>query len=371
MKIALVTPIEETIPPTQYGGIEWVVYYIALHLGMKGHKIYLLTTGNSPENKFYKIIPIFPKNIRSIKEIAYNKNLREVTKFTSLFQAAKYLMNNKFDIIHNHAGWRFLLFQELFKQKLLTTLHGPLSVDYHNYVFKKYKDSFYVSISNNQRKDLPILNFVATIYNGISPEEFSFVDKPKGDYLFFLARFSPEKNPVEAIKTAIAIKKKLKIGAKVDAVDLEYFNKHKKLLNHPLINFLGEINKEEKIKIYQNAKAFIAPINWEEPFGLMFIEAMACGTPVITYAKGSAPEIIVDGKTGFLINQSEKDIRGHWIIKNTGLKGLIEATEKIYNMSQEDYIKMRKNCREHFLKNFTSEKMAMEYLKVYKRISKK
>ncbi len=368
MKIALITPIEETTPPIKYGGIEWVVYYLAHFAGKEGHEVHLLTAGNSLKEDYYKIVPITKENIRSIKEIALNLKLREVVKFTSLFKAAKYLRENKFDIIHNHAGWRFLLFQELFNKKFLTTLHGPLHLDYQNYVFRKYKDSLYVSISDNQRKDLPILNFIATVYNGIDPNDFPFAPKPKDNYLLFFARFSPEKNPVEAIQAALETKKPIKIGAKIDKVDLDYFNKHKSLLENKLVEFAGEVGKKDKPDFYQNAKALISPINWEEPFGLMFIEAMASGTPVISYARGAAPEIIKDGETGFLINQTEKDKRGNWVIKETGKKGLIEAVKRIYNMPEEQYLQMRKNCREHFLKNFTAQKMVSNYLEIYKKI---
>ncbi|GIW64736.1 MAG: glycosyl transferase [Patescibacteria group bacterium] len=368
MKIALISPIEETVPPKFYGGIEWIIFYLAKFLSKKNHQVYLFTVKDSPKLGEYNIIPIYSHSIRNIEPYKSNLKIRESAKFISLFATYKIILENNFDIIHNHAGWRFLLFQEILNKKIITTLHGPLSISYQNIVFEKYKDSFYISISNNQRKDLPQLNFIKTIYNGIDINDFPFQEKPNSDRMLFFARFSPEKGADLAIKTAIITKRKLTIGAKIDSSDLEYYQKNKSLLENENIKFEGEVDKNQKSYYYQNAKLLIAPICWEEPFGLMFTESMACGTPVVAFARGSVPEVIKDGETGFIVNSSNDDIRGNWIIKKTGIEGLCEAVERIYSMPEEKYREMRRACRAHVEKHFTVERMVDEYEKVYQEI---
>ncbi len=371
MKIALVSPIEETVPPELYGGIEWIIYFLARELPKYNHEVHLLTTNNSPRLGNYKIIPIFKQSIRRISPFKDDLKTREVAKFIAVFNAFEYISQESFDVVHNHANWRFLLFQKLFKDKFLTTLHGPLNYEYQNLVFKEYKDSFYVSISNNQRKDLPELNFIKTIYNAIDIDQFDFKEKNSDNYLLFFARFSPEKGPDDAIIVAKKTKKKLIIGAKIDKNDQHYFNQLIDEINHPLIEFHGEIDIRKRVSYYQNAKVLLAPIKWEEPFGLMFTEAMATGTPVITYARGSVPEIIKDGITGYIVNSSPIDNRGNWIIKKTGIDGLCEAVERIYSMPEKEYQEMRYNCRKHVEKYFTVDRMVDEYIKVYQEVIKK
>jgi len=373
MKIALVSPIEETVPPILYGGIEWVVYYLAKILSEKKHDVYLLTTKNSPKNGDYKIIPIYNQSIRRIEPYKSNLKVRETAKFIAVGNALEFLLKEKFDIIHNHASWRFLIFEKLFSpKKFITTLHGPLNIDYQNLVFLEHKESFYISISNNQRKDLPNLNYVKTIYNGVDTNFFKFKEYEKQDHLLFFARFSPEKGIKEAIEVIEKVKRKFVVAAKVDRNDLNFFNSLKERVeNNPKIEFHGEVGLDKKTLYYQNARALFVPIMWEEPFGLMFTEAMASGTPVITFARGSVPEVIKDGETGFIVNPSNDDIRGDFIIKKTGIEGLCEAVERIYSMPEEQYRKMRKACREHVEKNFTVEKMVDEYEKIYKEILNK
>jgi len=370
MKIALVSPIEETVPPILYGGIEWIVYYLAKILAEKKHEVYLLATKNSPQNGNYKIIPIYNQSIRRIEPYKSNLKIRETAKFIAVSNAIKFLIKEKFDIIHNHASWRFLIFENLFfPQKFITTLHGPMNIDYQNIVFLEHKDSFYISISNNQRKDLPNLNYIKTIYNGVDVSFFQFKEYEKQNHLLFFARFSPEKGIKEAIETIELVKRKLLVAAKIDKTDQSFFESLKEKINHnPYIEFHGEISLDEKVSYYQNAKALFVPIMWEEPFGLMFTEAMATGTPIITFARGSVPEVIKDGETGFIVNPSDDDIRGNWIIKKTGIEGLCEAVERIYSMPEDQYRKMRRACREHVEKNFTVERMVDEYEKVYEKI---
>ncbi len=368
MKIALISPIEETVPPKLYGGIEWIVFYLSYFLAKKNHQVHLFASKDCPILEDYQLRSIYDFSIRNKPPFNKSPQLRESVKFYSLSKTIEILLKENFDIIHNHAGWRFLIFQNLFKKKFLTTLHGSMSYDYQNFIFKKYSDSYYISISNNQRKDLPEINYIKTIYNGIDLSNFIFNEKIKDDYLIFLARFSKEKGPVEAIKTAISTNRKLKIAVKIDLHDKKYFEENKELLKNPNIDLIGEIDLKNKKFLLANAKALIAPIQWEEPFGLIFTEAMASGTPVIAFARGSVPEIIKDGETGFIVNPLDDDIRGNWIIKKTGIEGLCEAVERIYSMPKNEYLKMRYACREHVEKNFTAEKMVDEYEKVYQEI---
>jgi glycosyltransferase involved in cell wall biosynthesis len=371
MKIALIAPIEETVPPQKYGGTEWIVYHLAHGLGKKGHTIDLYTTGDSPKEDYYNIIPTIEKSIRTDPIIGQNSRLRETHKLLAYSRMIHLLQKNNYDLIHNHAGWRFLLFSPSFQIPILTTHHGPLSIPYENIVFKNYKDYPYISISHNQRRDLSALNYAATIYNGINIDDYSFYSHAEQNApMFFLARMSHEKGAITAAQVAHKLQHTLLVAAKVDTADIEYFQQFKPYIDDKHVTFYPEIGLKQKIELLQKARCLLLPIQWEEPFGLMFTEAMACGTPVITYSRGSAPEIVVDGITGFLVNQSEEYIRGDFIIKKTGIEGLREAVEKIYSMPDEDYRKMRKSCREHVEKNFTVERMVDEYEKVYEKMLK-
>jgi len=370
MKIALVAPFEETIPPTAYGGVEWIVYELAHGLGKKGHTVDLYATGDSLQQPEYNLYVTAPKSLRVDPVLGVEKSMREAAKLYYLGKTVQQLQSQKYDIIHSHCGWRFLTLSPLLTDPILMTHHMPLSIPFQSFIFNEYKNLPYVSISDNQRRDLPYLNFITTVYNGIDINRFPFYDDvaQEDNYLLFFARFNHEKGGLEAIQVAERTQKPLKIGAKVDLIDRDYFNQAKPHIDNKIITFMGEVIQAEKDKEYQHARALLVPIMWEEPFGLMFVESMACGTPVITFSRGSSPEIIKDGETGFLVNQSDEYIRGEWIIKKTGVEGLCEAVERIYAMSEEQYRQMRRNCREHVEKHFTSEKMVEEYEKVYEKI---
>ena len=372
MRIAVIAPIEETVPPQRYGGIEWIAYYVAHGLGEKGHKVDLYASSNSKKEEYYTIMPIVEQSLRADTYFAQNLDLRETAKLLSISKTIELLSKKDYDIIHNHAGYRFLAFANLQKnKKIVTTHHMPLSIAFQNLVFTKYKDLPYISISNNQRKDSPHLNFVATVYNGIDLKHYPVVkDETKHKYpnMFFLARMSPEKGAIEAASVALRLKKKLIVAAKVDETDKPYFENFKPLIDNKLVMFVGEVEYDRKLEYLQTARCLLMPIKWEEPFGLMFTEAMACGTPVIAFARGAAPEIIVDGKTGFLVNESEELSRGNFLIKKTGIEGLCEAVKKIYSVPEDQYMEMRKNARAYVVKNFTVERMVDEYEKVYEKI---
>jgi len=370
MKIALIAPLEESIPPQFYGGIEWIVYYLAHLLGVKGHEVDLYATGDSNKEKNYTLIPIVPQGLRTQAPYSHNAHLRESAKWLGITHIIEQINTKKYDIVHNHASWRMLNFANLITPPMITTHHGPLSQEYQQYTFMNYRAYPHVSISLNQRNDLPDLNYVKNIYNGTDVVEYPYLtDESKLDaHMAFLARMSPEKGGIEA---AIAAKKTghvLRVAAKVDEIDKPYFEQFKPYIDNQAIFFVEEVSKITKLNHIQTARCLLAPIQWEEPFGLMFTEAMACGTPVIAYSRGSAPEIIQDGITGYLVNQSPEFIRGDFIVKKTGVEGLCEAIERIYALPQAEYTQMRKNSRARVEQQFTVEKMVNEYEALYKSI---
>lgn len=343
MKIAIVTPFEEKVPPTKYGGTELVAFNITEELVRMGHEVTLLATGDSQTSA--KLVTTFEKSLRSMPYLNDMK-LRDAYKFMGVGKVITYLSKNNFDIIHNHIGWRVLPFENVLNCPIVTTLHGPLNVPYQQIVYGKFKDSNYISISMNQRQPMPDLNFVANVYNGIDIKKFRQCYKPK-DYFVFLGRMSPEKGPIQAIQIAKKAGVKLIMAAKIDLADVDFFKKEvEPLIDGKQIKFIGEVNHEEKVDLLGHAKALLAPIQWEEPFGLFFTEAMACGTPVITMRRGSVPEIIIDKKTGFICDSID------------------EATEKIKNIQMID----RRFCYEHVKEKFSSEKMVIDYVEAYKKI---
>jgi len=280
MKIVQISPFEERVPPKKYGGTELIIYNITQELIKRGHKVYLIAPGDSQTKA--KLLPSFPKALRTYTETQDMKT-RDSLKFIGVGKVLEHLKNIDADIIHNHLGWRLLPFSPIIKMPIVTTLHGPLYIDYQKLIYGKFKKANYISISKNQREPFPSLNYVGNVYNGIDVSIFPFNKKPK-NYLAFLGRMSPEKGPVEAIKIAKKAKMKLIMAAKVDIVDKEFFlNQVKPLIDGRQIKFIGEIGHKKKTELLKNAKALIAPIQWEEPFGLFLIEPMACGPPVIVF----------------------------------------------------------------------------------------
>jgi len=251
---------------------------------------------------------------------------------------------------------------------VVSTLHSPLSQIKIDILSHFKRSQYFVSISNAQRKPLPDLQYIQTIYHGVDTLSLRFNENPKHDDILFTGRIVPEKGIVMGI--ALAQKLNLKINVFGSANEKSNFWKRevKFQINNPLVNYRGYVPEDEVIDNYQNAKVYLFPIQWEEAFGLVMIESMACGTPVVAFARGSVPEIVVDGVTGFIVNPSDDDIRGDWIIKKTGMEGLCRAVERIYNLSKDDYRKMRQACRKHVEEHFTVEKMVDNYEKVYREI---
>ena len=284
---------------------------------------------------------------------------------------------DKFDIFHVNIGDGDLVlpFAAFVKKPILITLHHIINEDFtrkYFFIFKYSKNVFFISASNYQRKLLLGLNYLDTIYHGVDTVEFDF--NPKGgNNIMWAGRFIPDKGPGTVVQLAKKTKHKTKLFGIVKDGFENWFEQNiksqiKNKTDRSLISLYINYERHRLIKHFQTSKLFLLPILLEESFGLVFIESMACGTPVVAFARGAAPEIIQDGKTGFLVNPSDDDIRGNWIIKKTGFAGLCEAVEKIYSMPEEEYKLMRQACRERVVKNFSVETMINKYLDVYKKI---
>ncbi len=354
LKIAQVAPLWLSLPPKKYGGTERIAYYLTEGLVKRGHKVTLFASGDSQTKA--KLIPGWPKCL--IKETLHGKPIpwgNSVLPLLNISQAFE--MADKFDIIHVHENAICLsnFFTRLVKTPVVTTIHDDFPVPKNKdrwVAFKKYKNNNYISISKSHRnwgKKLG-LNFVANIYNGVDINLLKFKSK-KGEYLVWLGRSAPKKGAKEAIIIAKQAKEKLILAGRVDVnspVSREYFQKQMKPYFNKDIKFIGEVNDSQKTKLLGNAKALLYPITWEEPFGLVMTEAMACGTPVIVFDRGSVREVVNDGKTGF-------------IVKN--IKEAVNAVKKIDRID-------RKECRKWVEKNFTIEKMVDNYEKAYYKILK-
>ncbi len=346
LKIALVAPFEEPVPPKTYGGTERVVWNLARELVKLGHDVTLFASKDSKTTA--KLVPCVDRAIRVLPE-AKTPSIRQGLHLLGLGRALAHINKSNFDVVHNHFGWPFLMFSDLIKSPLITTLHGSLAEPTENYMHNLSKDTPFVSISNAQRLPAQDLNYVATIYNGIDPSRFSYSDKPK-DYLVFLGRIHPQKGPVQAIEIAKKTNRKLIIAAKIDPLEQDYFDQDvKPLIDGKQIKFIGEVEHEQKVKLLKNAYAMVSPIQWDEPFGITNIEAMVCGTPVISMSRGSIPEILIDGQTGYLCHT---------------------IAEMIKRVGEIDKIN-RLDCRRHVEENFTAELMAKDYLNTYEQVMHK
>lgn len=339
MRIVQIAPLEEPVPPRTYGGTELIVSNLVEEMTTLGHEVYLLGTGDSTTSGH--LVPIVDQSLRlkySSTEFAHWRNFLKIFHIPDILKQIKAI---KPDIVHNHYAWRLVQFADFIDCPMYTTVHGDLSSPYEQYTFNRYKDENYISISDNQRKAMPDLNWVNTIYNGIQVDGFSLNKTKKRDYFAFLGRTSPEKGLKEICQMIKKTKYKLKIAAKVDAADSSYFNNEiKPLIDGTQIEFIGEVNHQQKGTFLKEAKGLLLWLNWEEPFGLVVIEAMACGTPVIVNPRGSMPEIIKSGKNGFLV------------------KTIAEMQEKLDLVESIN----PQFCRTDVERRFSATRMAEEYL---------
>lgn len=341
MKIALLAPIEESVPPKRYGGIETVVYNLAHELHAQGHSVTVFASGDSKVSG--ELVPLIDKAIGSGRP----KRIREALTYEALVKAAQLIAQGNFDVVHNHVGWQALLFKDIFQTPILSTIHWTLDNECESEMYSHYQDMSFVSISDSQRTHGMELNYAATVYHGLDPKLFAYNPHPK-DYLAFLGRFSPVKGPVEAIMAAKKTGQQLIMAGKINSFERKFFTeKIQPHIDGTQIKFIGEINRKQTINLLGNAKALLSPIQWDEPFGLTNIEAMACGTPVISMKRGSLPEIVIDGKTGFLCDKNAE---------------LIEAINSITKIKRQD-------CRNHVVNYFSNEIMTQNYINLYKEVA--
>jgi glycosyltransferase involved in cell wall biosynthesis len=300
---------------------------------------------------------------------AYNKEdwLKNVyTAYILRYLTEMAARSGEYDLIHLHVGKLYMgmPFARVSKCPVVLTIHQQLD-PHEGEILKSFPGAYLVSISDNQRTRIPSLDYFATAYNGINVDEFTF-SAAGGDHCVFRSRISPEKGVEDAITAVKQAEKELDIYGPGDE---KYLADAIKPNTNDKIRYNGIVGKGEPewTESYQKAKVLIMPIQWDEPFGLVMAEAMACGTPVIAYSRGSVPEVIKDGVTGFIVNPDSENAKNEYAIKNTGVEGLVEAIEKIYSMEDSEYKKMRENCRKHVEENFTVQKMSENYIEVYKR----
>jgi glycosyltransferase involved in cell wall biosynthesis len=339
MKVAQVAPLYEAVPPKLYGGTERIVAYLSNALVELGVDVTLFASADARTKA--RLAPVRDQAIRLDPHPLQSDAAAHLTMLHEVRRRA-----GEFDVIHFHVEPMHLPIFEGLAKHTVTTMHGRLDLKGLPELYACWPQFPLVSISNNQRRPLPEANWMDTIYHGLPIDLLQPGTGPRG-YLAFLGRISPEKRPDRAIDIAKRAGMPLKIAAKVDAVDRAYFQETiEPLLDHPLVEWIGEIGEEEKSRLLSEANALVFPIDWPEPFGLVLIEAMACGTPVIAWPRGSVPEVIDDGVTGFIVRSPD------------------EAVDAVGRVDRLD----RQHIRAVFEQRFSAPVMAGNYIRHYWRL---
>jgi len=341
MRIAQVAPLFESVPPRGYGGTERVVSHLTEELVRRGHEVTLFASGDSQTRA--RLVPVVKRAVRAERETRECLAVESSRELGLVFGRAR-----DFDVIHCHVDHPAFPFGALTPTPVVHTIHGRLDLPYLTPLFRQFRDQSFVSISMAQRAplaDIPV-RWAATVYHGVPMQQYAFSPADHG-YLAFLGRLSPEKQPDLAIEIARRAGLPLKIAAKIDPADREYFERTvAPLLDDPLVEFVGEIGDADKPAFLGGARALLFPIDWPEPFGLVMIEAMACGTPVIARPCGSVPEVILDGRTGFI---------------GSTLFDLVDGVKRLTEVD-------RAECRRHVETRFSVARMTDDYEAVYRRL---
>lgn len=339
MRIAQVAPLYESVPPRFYGGTERVVSYLTDELVKQGHEVTLFASGDS--TTLAELRPACERALRLEGNKIVDSLAHHIRMLEMVAQEA-----TDFDIVHYHVDYLHFPVTRRLKIANVTTLHGRLDIADVHPMYREFVEMPLVSISDAQRTPIQWANWIATVYHGL-PEEMYVPKESPGKYLAFLGRICPEKRVDRAIEIAKRAGMPIKIAAKVDATDQAYFEAEiRKLLDHPLVEYIGEIGEGEKSDFLGNAYALLFPIDWQEPFGLAMIEAMACGTPVIAFRMGSVPEIVEEGTTGYVVQDLDEAVK---------------AVERVGSFD-------RTVCRRIFEKRFSASRMYRDYLAVYHQI---
>jgi len=339
VRIAQIAPLFESVPPQLYGGTERVVSFLTEELVQMGHEVTLFASGDSQTNA--RLEAMCPRSLR-LDPNCIDSFATHVLMMDRVVERA-----SEFDVLHFHTDYLNFPFSRHFRLPSVTTLHGRLDIADLMPLYRRFHDAPVISISHAQREPLPFAGWVGNVQHGLPADLLPFTEKPQG-YLAFLGRISPEKRVDRAIHIAMRTGIPLKIAAKIDRADQEYFEKIKSLLDQPGIEFVGEINDAQKGEFLGNASAYLFPIDWPEPFGLTMIEAMACGTPTIAFRRGSVPEVVDEGVTGSIVDD---------------VKGAIQAVDRLEKID-------RRLCRATFESRFTARRMAEEYVDIYERVAR-
>jgi glycosyltransferase involved in cell wall biosynthesis len=337
MRIAQVAPLMESVPPRLYGGTERIVSYLTEELVRQGHDVTLFASGDSRTSaSLHATVPA---------ALRLNPGIRDPLAYMVLQLEAVRRHAREFDIVHFHSDYlHFPLVRALRLQNTVTTMHGRLDVPDYRPLFDAFCDTPLVSISASQRAPLAQCHWVGTVHHGLPPQVCRFTPTAQGDYVAFLGRISPEKRVDRAIEIARRAGIRLKIAAKVDAADRAYFHERiEALMSEPHVDFVGEIGESDKGDFLGGARALLFPIDWPEPFGLVMIEAMSCGTPCIAWNAGSVPEIIIEGRNGFIVESMDA------------------AVAAVHAAARMD----RAVVRACFEQKFTADRMARDYLNIY------
>jgi glycosyltransferase involved in cell wall biosynthesis len=338
MKIAQIAPLAESCPPQLYGGTERIVSYLTEELARKGHDVTLFASGDSTTSA--NLVSVTPMALR------LNPNVKDTVPYHVMMLEEVRRRAHEFDVLHFHLDFLHYPLMRDYADRMVTTLHGRLDLPDLQPFYAAFPDFPLVSISDAQRKPMPPVNWAGTVHHGLPRNLLPFMARPKGDYLAFLGRISPEKRPDRAIEIAARTGMKLKIAAKIDNADRAYWDEAiaPMVATHPNVEFVGEINERQKADFLGNACALLFPIDWPEPFGLVMIEAMACGTPVVAFRCGSVPEVIDDGVSGFIVRDVDE---------------AVAAVKQIHKLD-------RVEVRAIFEERFTAERMAEDYLAIYR-----
>lgn len=346
MKIAILAPPYLPVPPPLYGGTERIVSLLTEGLVKRGHEVTLFASGDSRTKA--KLVSIFPT---ALGNSGFDKknNDKPLLHYQACYDRA-----SEFDLVHSHGQYLSLPGAAGLVTPVVFTIHGSYykgeTTEEKRAILAKYKNFNYSSISDNQRGGMPDLHFVATVYNALDTSEYLFVPKNNSDYLLWVGRVSPKKGALEAIQTAKKVGLRLEMAAAIDPIDKQYFDDViKPHVDGVHVVFHGEVRSNALIELYGGARAVLFPISWHEPFGLVMIEAMAVGTPVVSYNCGSVPEIIENGKTGFVVEPVE------------GIDGLVRAVDKIGFID-------RSACRGRVEKYFSSPVMVEGYEQAYQKV---